>query len=62
LGLNDIFVNKRKIQRFFGEQKKTVKDEAYTNEDIQKMTSMASFRTKVKIFVFSSTGSSQRKH
>jgi hypothetical protein len=32
-----------------------VKDEAYTTEDIQKMISMASFRTKVMILVFSST-------
>jgi len=56
LELNDISVNKRKIERFFGEENKTVKDEAYTNEDIQKMVSMASFRVKLMILVFSSTG------
>jgi integrase len=56
LELNDISVNKRKIERFFGEQKRTVKDQAYTNEDIQRMVSMASFRTKLMILVFSSTG------
>lgn len=54
LELNDILVNKRKIERFFGEQKKTVNDQAYTNDDIQMMISMASFRTKLMILVFSS--------
>jgi len=56
LEINDIFVNKKKIARFYGEQKKTVKDYAYTHEDIQKMLSMSSLRQKVIILLYSSTG------
>jgi integrase len=56
LEMNDIFVNKKKIARFYGEQKKTVKDYAYTHEDIQTMLSMASLRQKVIILIYSSTG------
>lgn len=56
LEMNDIFINKKKIARFYGEQKKTVKDYAYTHEDIQRMLSMASLRHKVIILIYSSTG------
>lgn len=56
LEINDIFINKKKMARFYGEQKKTVKDYAYTHEDIQKMLSMASLRHKVIILIYSSTG------
>lgn len=56
LEINDIFVNKKKIARYYGEQKKTVKDHAYTHEDIEKMLSMASLRQKVIILIYSSTG------
>jgi integrase len=54
--MNDVFINKKKISRFYGEQKKTVKDYAYTHEDIQKMLSMASLRQKVIILIYSSSG------
>src|SRR5687768_3808702 len=56
LEMYDVFVNKRNIARFYGEQKKTVKDFAYTHEDIEKMLSMASLRQKVIILIYSSTG------
>lgn len=56
LEINDIFINKKKMARFYGEQKKTVKDYAYTHEDIQKMLSMSSLRHKVIILTYSSTG------
>ena len=56
LELNDIVLNKKKIRRFFGEQKKTVKDLAYTMEDIQKMMSVATLRSKMMIAIFVSTG------
>ena len=56
LEINDIFINKKKIARFYGEQKKTVKDYAYNHEDIQKMLSMASLRQKVIILIYSSSG------
>jgi integrase len=56
LELNDILVNKRKIKKYYGEEKKTVRDEAYTTEDIAKMLSVAKLRVKVMILVYSSTG------
>src|SRR5688572_5965537 len=56
LELNDLLVNKRKIARFYGEEKKTVKDFSYSVEDLQKMLSMASFRVKTMILFYVSTG------
>ena len=54
--LNDFTLNIRKIKRFIGEDIKTIKDEAYTREDLQRMFQHASFRTKVIISIYSSTG------
>ena len=54
--LNDFSVNTKKIKKFMGEQVKTVKDEAYTREDLQKMFEYATPRTRVIIAIFSSTG------
>jgi integrase len=56
LQLNDVLVNKKKIVRYFGEEKKTVKDLAYTNGDIQKMLARSKLRTKVMILIYASTG------
>ena len=56
LQLNDVVVNKKKIVRYFGEEKKTVKDLAYTNGDIQKMLARSKLRTKVMILIYASTG------
>jgi integrase len=56
LQLNDVVVNKKKIVRYFGEEKKTVKDLAYTLEDIQKMLARSKLRTKVMILIYASTG------
>jgi integrase len=56
LEMNDVFINKKKIARFYGEQKKTVRDYAYTQEDIQKMLSLSSLRQKVIILIYASTG------
>lgn len=56
LELNDVLVNKRKIKRYYGEQRKTVKDEAYTTEDIQTMLSQATLREKTMILIYSSSG------
>ena len=53
---SDITINKRKIKKYYGEERKTVKDSAYTTEDIQKMLSQAKLRTKVIILIYSSTG------
>jgi len=56
LELNDVIVNKKKIRRYYGEEKKTVKDLAYTNEDIQKMLTKSKLRTRVMILIYASTG------
>ena len=56
LSLNDVIVNKKKLKRFMGEQTRTIKDEAYTHEDLTKMFQHASFRTKLLIAIYSSTG------
>jgi integrase len=54
--LNDFTLNVRKIKKFIGEDVKTVKDEAYTREDIQRMFQEATFRTRMIISIYSSTG------
>ena len=56
LSLNDVMVNKKKLNRFMGEHDKTIKDEAYSHEDLQKMFQYASFRTKLLVSIYSSTG------
>jgi hypothetical protein len=35
--MNDIILNKKKICRYIGEHEKTVKDRAYTREEIKKI-------------------------
>ena len=56
LSLNDVMVNKTKLKRFMGEHDKTIKDEAYTHEDLSKMFQHATFRTRLLIAIYSSTG------
>jgi integrase len=56
LQLNDVVVNKKKIVRYFGEEKKMVKDLAYTNGDIQKMLARSKLRTKVMMLIYASAG------
>ncbi len=55
LDLNSIIINKKKVKKFYGEQK-LVTDQAYTHEDIIKMLSVANFKTKVIILIYASTG------
>jgi integrase len=56
LEFNDILVNKKRIKSFYPEERKTVRDEPYTTEDIQTMLSGAKLRVKVMILVYSSSG------
>ncbi|MGA8843286.1 MAG: tyrosine-type recombinase/integrase [Nitrososphaeraceae archaeon] len=56
LSLNDVSINRKKLNRFVGEQRKTVKDEAYNHEDLKKMFQFATFRTRLLIAIYSSTG------
>ena len=37
LDVNDIMINHKKLKRFMGESKKTVRDEAYSHQDLVKM-------------------------
>ncbi len=56
LELNDITLNHKKLKKFMGEDNRTIKDEAYARQDIQKMFEHATFRTKLIIAIYSSTG------
>jgi integrase len=56
LQLNDIITNHKKLHKFMGENNKTVKDEAYSREDLLKMCQHTTFRTRVVIAIYSSTG------
>ena len=54
--INDIVINQKKLRKFTGENKKTIRDEAYTHDDLLKMFKHASFRARLIIAIFSSTG------
>ena len=56
LDLNDVTINHKKLNRFVGEHVKTIRDEAYTHADLNKMFEYASFRIKLIISIYSSTG------
>jgi integrase len=56
LQLNDTVLNIKRISKFYGEQKKTVSDLAYTIEDIKAMLNIAKPRMRVMILIYSSTG------
>ena len=56
LDLNDVTINHKKLKKFMGEHIKTIKDEAYTHEDLVRMFQHATFRTRVIISIYSSTG------
>ena len=56
LDLNDVTINHKKLRKFMGENTRTVKDEAYSRDDLLKMFQHATFRTKVIISIYSSTG------
>jgi integrase len=56
LEINDVTVNHKKLKKFMGEHNKTIKDEAYSRADLIKMFEHASFRTRLLIVIYSSTG------
>ena len=45
--MNDITLNKRKINRYLGEHTKTIKDRAYTREEIKKLIDACDLKYKV---------------
>jgi hypothetical protein len=54
--MNNVTLNRKKIARFKGEDKKVVRSEAYTREQIARMLSVSDERTKAIILLLSSTG------
>jgi integrase len=54
--INDVLINTRKLRKFTGENVKTVKDEAYTRQDLQNMFELSTLRNKLIIAIYSSTG------
>ncbi len=55
--INDVVIpNKKKINRFFGENIKTVKDRAYTMEEIKKIIDASPLKYKVIVSLMVSTG------
>ena len=45
--MNDITLNKRKINMYLGEHTKTIKDRAYTREEIKKLIAACDLKYKV---------------
>lgn len=47
--MNDVVLNKKKIKKFIGEDKRANKDRAYTHEEIKKLVGTGDFRFKALI-------------
>ena len=54
--INDIVLNKKKISRYMGENVKTVKDRAYTREEIKKIFECCNLKNKIIVSLMTSTG------
>jgi integrase/recombinase XerD len=54
--MNDVALNKKKINRFKGEFVKKTRDRAYTHEEIKKILDVCDLRMKVVILLMASTG------
>jgi integrase len=54
--MNDIVLNKKKISRYAGEHEKTVKDRAYTRDEIRKIVDACDLKYKVVVLLMASTG------
>ena len=54
--INDIVLNKKKICRYMGEHVKTVKDRAYTREEIKKIFECCNLKNKIIVSLMASTG------
>lgn len=46
--MNDIILNKKKINRYLGEHVKTIKDRAYTREEIKKIVDACKLKFKIR--------------
>jgi integrase len=54
--INDILLNKKKIAKFTGENKKMNKDRAYTHDEIKHLADTGDFRFKAIVLLLASTG------
>ncbi len=54
--MNDILLNKKKIAKFTGENKKMNKDRAYTHDEIKRLADTGDFRFKAIVLLLASTG------
>jgi integrase len=54
--MNDVFLNKKKINMFKGESIKKVADRAYTREEIRKVLDVSDLRTKIISLLMASSG------
>jgi integrase len=54
--LNDVVLNRKKVQRYLGEYKRIVKDKAYTSEQLQTALQSADARMRMIILILSSSG------
>ena len=54
--MNDVLLNKRKIAKFQGEEKKMNKDRGYTHEEIKLLTDTGDYRFRALVLLLSSTG------
>jgi hypothetical protein len=54
--LNDVVLNRKKVQCYLGEYKRVVRDKAYTTEQIQQALQNADQRMRMIILLLASTG------
>jgi integrase len=54
--MNDVILNKTKINKYKGEFRKVIKDRPYSHEEIHKLLDIADLRMKVCILLMSSAG------
>ena len=54
--MNDVILNKKKINRYLGEHTKTVKDRAYTRAEIKQIVDACDLKYKVVVLLMASTG------
>jgi integrase len=47
--MNDITLNKKEINRYLGEHTKTIKDSAYTREEIKKLIDACDLKYQVRV-------------
>jgi integrase len=54
--MNDIVLNRKKINRYLGEHVRTIKDRAYTREEIKQIIKTCDLKIKVVVSLMASSG------